>query len=331
MIDKNEIEILRNMLGDGETLTVLQELKSKLENSEFHDEIISQLSSINRIYKRRRAGIITMQQEMLAENTLTYILLEILKKLESFNIIKNNPETKQILKSQIPDFKNISKNNISSFKKPLLQFSIDRNINILILGSEGSGKSTLINCVFGKEVAEVGSDTVTTLSVELYSLRLDGNDKPVNVQFIDTPGLNTQNINKIGGNKLMFDIIKSKVQEIDILLFVIPIDIRADFKEGNLELISEALGQDIWNSTIFILSKSDRVINNGTFEFYHFINFKTKIVQNEILRYIGCENTLDLPFLPMYIQENVENEVDWTIKLWPEIQRILNKRKQKEI
>lgn len=330
MIDNNEIERLRNMLGDGETLTVLKELKSKLGNSEFYDEIILLLSSINRIQKRRRGNIITIQEEMLAENTLTFSLLDILKNLESYNIIKDNPESKQILKSQIPDTKSVSKNSISSLKKNLFQVNINRDINILILGSEGSGKSRLINSVFGKEVAEVGWATVTTLSVELYSLKLDGNDKPVYVQFIDTPGLNTQNVNKIGDNKLMFDVIKSKVQEIDILLFVIPVNIRADFREGDLELISEALGQDIWNSTIFIFSKSDLVLNNDTFEFYHLINFRTKIVQNEILRYIGCENTLDLSFLPIYIQENVENEVGWTIRLWSEIQRILNKRKQME-
>jgi small GTP-binding protein len=327
MIDNDEIEKLRNMVGEGETLKVLHELKSKLVNSEFHNEIILLLNSINKIHRERRRNLITLQEEMLVENTLTFSLLEVLKELEFHHMNIKNSEPKHNLKSQVPDIKKTSNNKINSSKKPVFEDTFNRNINVLILGSEGVGKSTLVNSVFGKEIAKVSHMVITTLSVELYNLQLGSSDKPVNVQFIDTPGLDTQNINKIGDNKLIFDVIKSKVQEIDILLFVKPIDMRIDFKEGHLKLISEELGKDIWNRTIFIFSKSDLRFNSGTFEFYHFMNSITKSIQNDILGYIDCKDTLDLSFLPIYFQENVVNEVDWTGRLWSEMKRILNKRR----
>jgi predicted GTPase len=60
-------------------------------------------------------------------------------------------------------------------------------VNVLIAGSAGVGKSTLINRVFGKEIAKTGVGRSVTRSVDLY----EAADSPLRVY--DTPGFEIRN------------------------------------------------------------------------------------------------------------------------------------------
>ena len=51
------------------------------------------------------------------------------------------------------------------------------NINILICGKTGVGKSTLINAVFGGEYAKVGQGKPVTQNIE----KIHKNDSPLNL------------------------------------------------------------------------------------------------------------------------------------------------------
>ena len=68
------------------------------------------------------------------------------------------------------------------------------NVNIVVMGKTGAGKSTLINTVLDEELAPTGTGRAVTKKNEVYSKslvlnKLDSEDKRINLKLIDTVGL----------------------------------------------------------------------------------------------------------------------------------------------
>lgn len=67
-------------------------------------------------------------------------------------------------------------------------------VNIIVAGKTGVGKSSLINYIFGSEVAKVGSGEPVTQEIEMFHLEKD------NISLYDTKGIEAEDYEKTLGN-----------------------------------------------------------------------------------------------------------------------------------
>ena len=120
-----------------------------------------------------------------------------------------------------------------------------RPVTILVIGPTAVGKSTLINAMFGKEVAKVGLGTSSVTSdVHPY----EGEYKGVKIRIYDTKGFRDS-----GGKSyknLLLDI--AKHGQFDLILICSKLGGRAD-RDMFLELAS-ILNKDMWKRTVVILT-----------------------------------------------------------------------------
>ena len=127
-------------------------------------------------------------------------------------------------------------------------------VRMLVVGKTGIGKSTLINNIFGKTLAQPGSKLESkTKTVEVISDSINGTE----VDICDTPGF------RDGQDKddEYMDVIINNCSNPDVILFCIRMDETRwtdDYKATILDL-TNALGKSIWNNTVLVLTFADNV------------------------------------------------------------------------
>lgn len=100
-----------------------------------------------------------------------------------------------------------------------------RTPKIALYGPSGSGKSSLINAIMGRQVAPVNVDTIGTINHDSYPYSRNG----WKLSFIDSRGVGDAD-GEVAFKQAIDYIVNQKV---DILLFVIPVDdrdVHSDFK-----------------------------------------------------------------------------------------------------
>ena len=134
-------------------------------------------------------------------------------------------------------------------------------LNLMVLGEQGIGKSTLVNGLIGDEVAEIAAvghlaTQCITTEVKMYPHRK--NNAVINIW--DTPGLLDPTCDV---DRVMKNIIEV-IPQIDLFLFCVRMD-QTRYLPDNLvkkimARITEGAGKDIWNKTLIVLTRANLVI-----------------------------------------------------------------------
>ncbi|EHZ4885743.1 50S ribosome-binding GTPase [Campylobacter lari] len=194
---------------------------------------------------------------------------------------------------------------------------IGNKLNLFIVGKSGVGKSTLINTVFGEDVAKTGSGKPVTQEIESYTKD--------NLTIYDTKGLELKG-NEIEEIKEFLDNQKRKNAEdqIHIVWFCISESGRR-IEDAEIELYNICKELDIPTMIIITKATQDKDVNGEKFS--DKIKETFKIDDNFIQRIVAIEtedddgNTIK--------PKNIDNLINKTYIILPEAQKKAFARKQK--
>ena len=127
-------------------------------------------------------------------------------------------------------------------------------LKILVIGRTGSGKSTLINNLLGREIAKVGHRIYPqTTTVSAYQVEISG----VDVTACDTPGLRDTSRKEEENMKK----IKASCSDPDLVIFCLSMDNTRwhNDDEEAIQTVTEYLGDGIWKHSVLALTFADKV------------------------------------------------------------------------
>jgi small GTP-binding protein len=168
-----------------------------------------------------------------------------------------------------------------------LQLSRDKKFVFLLVGRTGVGKSSTVNSLMGKQIAQVGNYDPTTMGVESYDSEING----VQFTIIDTPGL-CDDLPEKGNDQKYIELMRSKATHIDSIWFVTRLDdprVTPDEMRG-IKIISEAFTPQAWEHAVIIFTRA-----NKADDYLVDLQERTKRVRDEIAKHTGVEIASNIP------------------------------------
>ena len=132
-----------------------------------------------------------------------------------------------------------------------------KSISIFLTGKTGSGKSTLVNAIVGRSVAEEGEDPdPMTAEVKCYEHERDG----ITLKVWDSPGLQDGTDQE---ERYIADM-KAKCTEVDLYLLCINVYESVRFNRDNREIeaikkLTETFGSSMWENTVVALTFANQI------------------------------------------------------------------------
>ncbi len=163
-----------------------------------------------------------------------------------------------------------------------------KSIKILVAGKEGTGKSTLINGIVGKDVAKRGK-ALKAMTKKINSHVFSVNS--IMVTIYDTPGLSNHNERE----EEYISKIRTQCADIDLFLYCIKMS-ESRISAGGpdctaMKNLTKALGEEIWDTAIIVLTFANeavtilkpqcRIKDRSIAELFseRFLKFKAKVLE----------------------------------------------------
>ena len=132
-----------------------------------------------------------------------------------------------------------------------------KHLKLVVIGEAGQGKSTLINGLLGKEVANEGEDFgAGTLEIKYYHLNQNG----VSVRIWDTPGFGVGSVEE--DEKMVETLRRSECYPHDLALFCFRMDgtrFPTRVHIDTIQKFTEVFRKEFWKHTVFILTFANNV------------------------------------------------------------------------
>lgn len=170
--------------------------------------------------------------------------------------------------------------------------AVTRTFSILLVGRTGTGKSSTINSLLGREAAPVGGVIPVTNKVEHF-------DCPINdatIRLYDTPGLCDSA--ELSNDDEYIGAIKGVLASIDLVLFVTPLNEARVSRDERIALrsLSAAIGRDLWENMIVLFSFSNSNLPGGA-EYTEFFDKRSSALRKFVAEVSSDKTAKNLPFL----------------------------------
>ena len=196
------------------------------------------------------------------------------------------------------------------------------DFSILITGKTGVGKSSLVNALVGRTVAEQGHELdPQTLQVTSYCAKvIEG----IEVRVWDSPGLQDGTDNE---ESYLADI-KSKIEgELDLVIYCLKMDDTRFHEEDKktIQILTQAFGKELWKNAVIALTFANKVEDPTGGDKLAFFLKRLGIWQQKLKTFFGTELQIDpellqsLPLVPTgnYRQPaGLPNCGNWLSKFW---------------
>lgn len=205
---------------------------------------------------------------------------------------------KRIETSEQPDIVDVVVKEINSNKllrtsqKRTIISAVTKTFSILLVGRTGTGKSSTINSLLGRDVAPVGGIVPVTSKVESFECSVNN----ATVRLFDTPGLCDSKGNS--NDDAYIAAIKEVLPSIDLVLFITPLNETRVTRDERVALrsLSAAIGKELWENMIVLFSFACSPLP-GQAKFTPFVNDRSEAFGKFVAEISSEEISKSLPFL----------------------------------